>query len=179
MQSSTRSTVELHRKVAVGVGGGGHSSTPLKLIIDYTEKLLSSAKSSSSIAFCITCSGNSLVKTIIIAPNIIVKQESSVQMYVLFSEAPLYTMLWYAFTESAVTIPRLNVIKWKDASGVDHELKLLEEMSIKWKEWGETVSISKTKLNEYEHNIDFNNKACMGATVRAWLQMDSEEVCYQ
>ena len=75
-----------------------------------------------------------------------------------------------------MTLSRLSIIKWRDENGVDHKLRLLEEMSVKWKEWGETVGISAAKLDGFERQYHFSNKDCMSAAVREWLQMDSREV---
>ena len=55
-------------------------------------------------------------------------------------------------------------------------MKLLEEMSVNWKEWGKRAGISTTKLDSFESQYQFNNKACMGAAIKAWVQMDSKEV---
>ena len=84
------------------------------------------------------------------------------------------SLAWFA--GSAVTLQRLNIIKWRDENGADHKLRLLEEMSVKWKEWGETVGISAAKLDGFERQHHFSNKNCMSAAVREWLQMDSREV---
>lgn len=77
--------------------------------------------------------------------------------------------------ESRVTVPRLNIIKWRDQSG-DQKLNLQEEMSVKWKTWGETVGISTARLDGFELQHQHRNMDCMGEVVRAWIQMDSPEV---
>ena len=75
-----------------------------------------------------------------------------------------------------MTFSRLSIIKWRDENGADHKLRLLQEMSVKWKEWGETVGISAAKLDGFERQYHFSNKDCMGAAAREWLQIDSREV---
>ena len=75
-----------------------------------------------------------------------------------------------------MTLPRLNIIKWRDENGVDQRLSLLEDMSMKWKPWGETVGISAAKLDGFEKQYHYNSKECMGAAARVWLQMESKQV---
>ena len=76
-------------------------------------------------------------------------------------------------------LPMLNIIKWRDESGVNHRLRLLEEMSAKWEEWGKTVGINAAKLKGFKMQYHYNYKDCMGAAVRVWLQMDSKQVCIE
>ena len=56
-------------------------------------------------------------------------------------------------------------------------MELMEEMSVNWKQWGKRAGTSPTKLESFESQYQFNNKACMGAAIKAWVQTGSKEVC--
>ncbi len=75
-----------------------------------------------------------------------------------------------------VTLPKLIRIEWRDASGNVKVLKLLEDMSVKWKIWGDTVGISDSKLSGWEIQHQNRSNECMREVVIEWRQMVSKKV---
>ena len=67
------------------------------------------------------------------------------------------------------TSAKLNIMKWRAPSGEEKDLRLKEEMSIKWRELGQNVGISNAKLTGFRE-FQRSNEDCMDAVTVEWMQ---------
>ena len=80
----------------------------------------------------------------------------------------------YSHAEQEISHSQLNIIKWRSPSG-EEILRLKEEMSVKWRELGQNVGVSESKLAGFRHS-HLDPEECVNAVIQAWIEKGSQKV---
>ena len=80
------------------------------------------------------------------------------------------------FLEKELSQDKLNIIKWRAASGEDKVLSLKQEMSVVWWTLGQNVGISNAELSGFQQFHQNSTGKCMDSVIQKWIEKGSPKV---
>ena len=78
----------------------------------------------------------------------------------------------YSHTGKEISQDKLNLMKYKSI-----EVKLKEEMSLRWRQLGQNVGIGDAKLTGFEDKHQKDNEKCIDSVITEWIHKTSKMVC--
>ena len=79
-------------------------------------------------------------------------------------------------TGKEISLQGMTLLKWTDSSGQSQELRLENQMSLKWKGIGQLLGICWEELEIWERTYNCNPIECLRQVIQTWKQRNSEKV---